>query len=74
MHILAILGLIALTNAQQWISPCPGIFQYDEEGAQGDTWSGDITLKTDQELSGIWMRVVLDRPPIEVLVSIIVYY
>lgn len=74
MKLLTGLVLITLviTNVfgQEWVSPCPDLFQYDPAGPTGDSWEGTITLKTDQDLSGIWLRLVLDRPPIEIAVSI----
>lgn len=43
-------------------SPCPRTFSYEPKGNESDRWYGVISLKTFEELSGVWLRIKLDRP------------
>lgn len=58
---------IAITtiDAQELISPCPNLFAYDPEGVVNNQWSGTVTVGTDAELSGIWIRIIFDKPFLE---------
>lgn len=51
--------------SQTLVSPCPNLFEYDPQGVVGDRWSGTIKVTLDDELSGIWIRVIFDRPLLE---------
>ncbi|XP_023310719.1 limulus clotting factor C-like isoform X1 [Anoplophora glabripennis] len=43
-------------------SPCPETFSYEPRGSENDRWYGVISLKTTEELTGVWLRLILDRP------------
>ncbi|KAK9751266.1 Trypsin [Popillia japonica] len=50
------------TNAQDWTSPCPDVFKYHVERNRWNRWYGTITLLSDVDLEGIWVRVLFDGP------------
>lgn len=61
-------GIVETTTpslADQLVSPCPRLFQYEPPGAEPDRWYGTIQVQSTRELSGVWLRVVLDRPSIQ---------
>ncbi|GLV36952.1 uncharacterized protein CBL_02213 [Carabus blaptoides fortunei] len=65
-------GMIATTIAPlsaQLVSPCPRLFEYEPPGTETDRWYGTIQIKSNRELSGVWLRIVLDRPSIQLGVS-----
>lgn len=49
----------------QVTSPCPRIFTYENNNTDYDRWYGQLVLTTDNELSGIWLRIRFDKPPIQ---------
>lgn len=49
-------------------SPCPSVFHYEHSNYQG-RWDGVIRLQTDEELSGVFVTVVLDRGADALVVS-----
>ncbi|KAI4455189.1 modular serine protease [Holotrichia oblita] len=53
------------TNAQQLESPCPRLFVYEPPGAAPDKWYGIVTLVSDYEISGVWLRIILDNPSLQ---------
>ncbi|XP_066153845.1 chymotrypsin-C-like [Euwallacea fornicatus] len=57
--------LLVVSCSGQLISPCPKIFQYEQRPNEPDRWYGTATLMTDQELSGVWFRILLDAPSIQ---------
>lgn len=57
------------SRGQQLISPCPKIFQYEQRPNEPDRWYGTATVMSQQELSGVWFRVLLDSPSIQLGVS-----
>lgn len=42
-------------------SPCPETFSYEPRGSENDRWYGVISLKTAEELTGVWLRITFDR-------------
>lgn len=60
---------VDFSRGQQLISPCPKIFQYEQKPNESDRWYGTATVMSQQELSGIWFRVLLDSPSIQLGVS-----
>lgn len=65
-----ILLFMYLENVKgEFISPCPRLFAYEVNNAEEDTWYGQITLIYNDDLSGIWLKLMFDRPVIEVGVS-----
>lgn len=55
----------------QFVSPCPEVFQYIPAEATANSWTGEITIKPDVDLSGVWMRIIFDNAPTELVVSIL---
>ncbi|XP_008201359.2 proclotting enzyme [Tribolium castaneum] len=52
---LAFLGSILALN-----SPCPDLFHYDSTD-EPNQWSGTVTLLSDDELQGVWARLIFDE-------------
>ncbi|CAH1132378.1 unnamed protein product [Ceutorhynchus assimilis] len=43
-------------------SPCPEVFKYEQRSAeQPDRWFGVVTVGTDEDLEGVWLKIVMDR-------------
>lgn len=62
LFLVAILLFINLAKSQQqFTSPCPGVFEYEQERGS-DRWYGVVTMSSDANLAGVWLRVVLDGP------------
>lgn len=54
-----------LSEAQQlWVSPCPRLFSYEPQ-KENDRWFGVVTLTSDTDLKGVWLRVAFDRPSMQ---------
>ncbi|CAH1991235.1 unnamed protein product [Acanthoscelides obtectus] len=62
MLFLFLLCVIRIAESQK-ASPCPSTFSYKEqlETSRG-IWAGEITLRTVEDLTGVFINVVLDRP------------
>lgn len=54
------------TLPEKWESPCPNILDYKPIGPTEDVWNADITISTETELSGVWLRFIFDGIPLEV--------
>ncbi|XP_044258981.1 chymotrypsin-like elastase family member 2A [Tribolium madens] len=52
---LAFLGSILALN-----SPCPDLFHYDSTD-EPNQWSGTVTLLSDDDLQGVWTRLIFDE-------------
>ncbi|XP_060532656.1 phenoloxidase-activating factor 1-like [Cylas formicarius] len=50
---------------QELVSPCPRIFQYERKAGENDRWYGTATLTSTYELLGVWFKVFLDKPSIQ---------
>lgn len=50
-------------------SPCPEIFHY-ETGDKLGQWSGSLILRSDERLSGVWIRLVFDKEIKDVTVDV----
>ncbi|XP_063924172.1 serine proteinase stubble-like isoform X3 [Zophobas morio] len=62
---LILISLFALTAQlaqSQNPSPCPQIFSYEPRVQEEDRWYGVISLQTLEDLDGVWLKVILDRP------------
>ncbi|XP_068909617.1 phenoloxidase-activating factor 3-like isoform X2 [Tenebrio molitor] len=62
---LLVFGLVALppgsiTLALKFNSPCPDLFHYDSAD-QPNQWTGTVTLLSDAELHGVWIRLIFDE-------------
>lgn len=55
--------------AEQFVSPCPTIFNYEQFGQEPDKWFGNINFISDIELNGIWLQIILDGRAIQLGVS-----
>ncbi|KAJ3653082.1 hypothetical protein Zmor_018999 [Zophobas morio] len=64
MNYLLYFLLLAPASAQL-ISPCPRLFKYEPQGAENDRWYGVVTLLSDSELSGVWLRLIFDKQSIQ---------
>jgi hypothetical protein len=66
-----LIGFLFLARAYaQMVSPCPRFFKYEPRGTENDRWYGTVTLLTDSDLSGVWLRLIFDRPSIQLGVRI----
>lgn len=44
-------------------SPCPDVFVYESSSSQeDDRWYGVVSLRTPEDLDGVWVHIILDRP------------
>lgn len=50
-------------------SPCPELFHYDSTAEPGK-WAGTVTLLSDSDLHGVWLRLIFDRKIAVVEVSV----
>lgn len=78
--VTALLFLVAALVSQSASAPrpvlendisivCPSMFAYESRDKPGQ-WSGRLLLKSDEDLQGIWVRLVFDKEiRIEVEVS-----
>lgn len=66
---LIISPLIVQICAADWDSPCPKLFVYEPQGKEPDKWYGIVKILSDTELQGFQLRVILDRPALELGVS-----
>lgn len=53
------------------ISPCPEIFAYEKGTHEPNRWYGTITLLSDREYAGVWLRIKLDKPSLLLGVSML---
>lgn len=42
-------------------SPCPEIFDYESK-VENDRWYGVISLRSSEDLTGVYLNILLDRP------------
>ena len=61
LKLLVVLFFGSAVLSDDFQSPCPGIFRYEPPKDQ-NKWYGVATLISDIELSGVWLKVILDRP------------
>ncbi|XP_018571193.1 limulus clotting factor C-like isoform X1 [Anoplophora glabripennis] len=56
--------LFALTQlaASQNPAPCPDIFSYEPREDGSDRWYGKIQYSATNNLTGIWLQILLDKP------------
>lgn len=51
-------------------SPCPGVLKYEPtRPEQPGKWYAVVTVGTDEDLEGVWIKVFLDREAILLGVS-----
>lgn len=63
---ITILLLVIVTSIKpQNLSPCPRLFVYEKKSATPNRWYGLITLLSDTNLIGVWLRLVLDQPSLK---------
>ncbi|CAG9831443.1 unnamed protein product [Diabrotica balteata] len=49
--------------SQDLVSPCPDWFKYEaRKPDEPDRIYGELTLTSESELGGIWLRVIFDKP------------
>lgn len=49
-------------------SPCPKLYTI-ESVPKNNTYFADLTLLTDEEITGVWVRLKFDKPPMQLGVS-----
>ncbi|CAH1118358.1 unnamed protein product [Phaedon cochleariae] len=60
-----LLNIISI-SCQELISPCPRLFTYEPRNPnEPDKWYGRISLLSDSDLSGVWLRIILDKKSIQ---------
>ncbi|KAK5638495.1 hypothetical protein RI129_012790 [Pyrocoelia pectoralis] len=60
-----ILFLVIVAIKSQNLSPCPRLFVYEKRSTTPNRWYGLITLLSDTNLNGVWLRLVFDRPSLK---------
>lgn len=59
---LVLFALSINLSKSQRPSPCPEIFHYESQNREEDNkWYGSITLSTNEDLFGVWVKITLDR-------------
>ncbi|XP_058446574.1 serine protease gd-like isoform X3 [Malaya genurostris] len=58
--IITALLVTSISNSHQKTSPCPTVFNYDEQEDNQNTWYGTMRLKTNVPLHGIFIDVIFD--------------
>ncbi|KAF2885246.1 hypothetical protein ILUMI_20912 [Ignelater luminosus] len=67
IYLAAFVGALVVSCNAQARSPCPGLFQYvSHEPGQ---WVADVTLASEADLHGVWVRLILDAPSSELNVT-----
>ncbi|VEN42172.1 unnamed protein product [Callosobruchus maculatus] len=65
MLFLFLLFVLRIVESQK-TSPCPSTFSYREKSETSsiprDVWAGEITLRTVEDLAGVFINVILDKP------------
>lgn len=61
LFIVLVLSTFCAFISAQHPSPCPEVFQYDTTRQENGKWFGELTLNSEFPLSGVWIRIVLDR-------------
>lgn len=56
---------------ETWQSPCPGLFRYEPEAQRNGEWTGVVTVTPQEDLGGIWVRLVFDGVPVNVEVRLL---
>lgn len=51
------------------MNPCPRLLQIEPNSPEPDRWYGTVTLISDADLSGVWLRMIFDRPSLQLGVS-----
>lgn len=59
--LLTVTILTEIVNSQQ-PSPCPNILSYEARNLEDDRWYASLTLESDEDLTGIFINIRLDRP------------
>ncbi|KAJ8956093.1 hypothetical protein NQ318_016546 [Aromia moschata] len=61
------LSIIVIDAAYcQLVSPCPRLFKYEpQNNNENDRWYGELTLISDADLSGVWLRIIFDKQSIQ---------
>lgn len=66
---LVVLAVVAAALASP--SPCPDVFEYDTAAKkQSGRWDGVLTFDSEFPLSGLWIRVILDKKAEQLMVRI----
>lgn len=71
--ILAVLTVSLNIATSQQPSTCPNILTHESRNLEDDRWYAVLTLESDEDLTGVYINVLLDRPAqlLGVLYSII---
>ncbi|KAJ8977604.1 hypothetical protein NQ317_011776 [Molorchus minor] len=48
-------------EADKRFSPCPYLFHYDTTDQPGQ-WIGNLVIQSDDDLHGVWIRLIFDNP------------
>lgn len=69
------LVVIALTlqlnyaESMNFTSPCPRLFNYENNSLEKDKYFGNVRVETREELSGVWLKISFDNPCVQLGVS-----
>lgn len=69
--LFVVAALLAWASAETRESPCPEQFKYIKESA--GSWVGELNVKPEYTLHGIWIRVLFDTPVKSVTTVSIIY-
>lgn len=68
IYLAAFVGALVVSCNAQARSPCPTLFQYVSQ--KPGQWVADITLASDADLHGVWVRLILDTTSRELTVAV----
>ncbi|KAK4878791.1 hypothetical protein RN001_011297 [Aquatica leii] len=61
---ILIISFLFINTYESDVSPCPRLFVY-ERSPEPNRWYGIITLLSDTDLNGVWVRVAFDQPTLQ---------
>lgn len=71
MEKILFLSLLTLVSSQELISPCPRLFKYEPRNPnEPDKWYAQATFIAESDLTGVWIRMLFDKPSIQLGVII----
>ncbi|XP_044763935.1 serine protease gd-like [Coccinella septempunctata] len=57
--------LLLSVEGQNFSSPCPRLFSYESKSIEKDKYFGNVRVETREELSGVWLKMLFDKPCVQ---------
>lgn len=69
LKILSTVGYIVFlsyaSGSLNFSSPCPRLFNYESKNVETDRYFGNVRVETKEELHGVWLKLLFDKPSIQ---------